>query len=189
MTDEAENLGTRYRIDAGRGSFTVQAFAEGMLSFMGHNPTFAVRRYGGEIQFANGDTQVESMLIVAQSESLALLDNVSDKDRAEIGETMRETILETDKFSEIYFVSKDVSIKEISNGTYSVIANGVISLHGETHPKTIEAVAEINNGNVKATGEFLLKQSDFNIEQVKALGGNLKVKDEVKISFEIAANV
>ena len=66
MTNEAENLGTRYRIDAGRGSFTVQAFAEGMLSFMGHNPTFAVRKYGGEIQFSSGDTQVESMLVVAQ---------------------------------------------------------------------------------------------------------------------------
>ena len=79
MTDEAENSETRYRIDAERGSFTVQAFAEGMLSFMGHNPTFAVRRYGGEIQFTDDDKKVESMLVVAEAESLSLRDNVSRK--------------------------------------------------------------------------------------------------------------
>ncbi len=189
MTDEVENLGTRYRIDAERGSFIVQAFAEGMLSFMGHNPTFAVRRYGGEIQFASGDTEVESMLIVADAESLSLRDNMSEKDRAEIGDTMREKVLETDRFPEIFFVSKDISIKENGNGKFSVSANGVISLHGETIPKTIQAVAEISDGNIKANGECSLKQSDFNIEQVKALGGTLKVKDEVKISFEIMANI
>ncbi len=50
MTNESENLGTRYRIDASRSEFTVQAFAEEMLSFMGHNPTFVVRRYGGEVR-------------------------------------------------------------------------------------------------------------------------------------------
>jgi len=49
MTNNPENLGIRYRIDASRSSFTAQAFAEGMLSFMGHNPTFAVGRYGVDI--------------------------------------------------------------------------------------------------------------------------------------------
>ncbi|MGI9054567.1 MAG: YceI family protein [Pyrinomonadaceae bacterium] len=189
MTNEAENSETRYRIDAERGSFNVQAYAEGVLSFMGHNPTFSVRRYGGEIQFAAGDRAVESMLVVAEADSLSLRDNVSQKDRAEIENTMRGQVLETDKFSEIYFVSKDVSVTEKSNGKFSVTASGVISLHGETIPKTIEAEAEINNGNIRASGKFSLRQSDFNIEQVKALGGTLKVKDEVKISFEIAAQI
>lgn len=189
MTDEAKNLGNRYRIDAERGNFTVQAFAEGMLSFMGHNPTFAVRRYGGEIQFAEGDEKVEQMLVIAHTESLFLRDNVSEKDRDEIENTMRSDVLETEKFSEIYFISKDVSISEKPNGKYAVTANGMISLHGETLPKTIEAEAEINNENIRANGEFSLRQSNFNIEQVKALGGTLKVKDEVKITFDIAATI
>ncbi len=189
MTDEAENSEPRYRIDAERGSFTVQVFAEGMLSFMGHNPTFAVRRYGGEIQFAEDDNAVESMMIVAEAESLSLRDNVSEKDRTEIENTMREDVLETYKFSEIYFVSKDISLTEKRDGKFAVTANGVLSLHGETLPKTIEAEAEISGENIRANGEFSLRQSDFNIEQVKALGGTLKVKDEVKISFDITATI
>jgi polyisoprenoid-binding protein YceI len=156
---------------------------------MGHNPVFAVRRYGGEIQFADDDRTVESMLIVAEADSLSLRDNVSQKDRAEIEKTMREGVLETGKFSEIYFISKNIMLSEKSNGKIAVTANGMLSLHGETLPKTIEAEAEISNGNIRASGEFSLRQSDFNIEQVKALGGTLKVKDEVKISFDITAVV
>lgn len=189
MTGEAVNSGTGYRIDAGRGSFTVQAFATGLLSFVGHNPTFAVGRYGGEIQFASGTTEVDSMLLVIQPETLSLLDKLSQKDAAEIENTMRKNVLETAQFPEIVFVSKDVSLQQISGGRFAVTATGFLSLHGETRERTIKAEAVINDGNIRAQGELTLKQSDFNIEQVKALGGTLKVKDEVKISFDIAAQV
>nr|MBA3785190.1 hypothetical protein [Acidobacteriota bacterium] len=77
MTNNPENLGIRYRIDASRSSFTAQAFAEGMLSFMGHNPTFAVGRYGGEIQLDSDNREVDSMLLIAQADKLSLLDKVS----------------------------------------------------------------------------------------------------------------
>lgn len=186
---ETENLGTRYKIDARQSGFIVQAFAEGLLSFVGHNPTFAVQRYGGEIQFAKGNTEVESMLVVIQTESIELLDEMSDKDSKEIETMMHGEVLETKRFPEITFVSKDVSLKEISNGRFTVTANGNLSLHGESRPQTIKAEAEINGDKIRAEGEFALDQSDFNIKQTKALGGTLKVKDEVKISFDISAQV
>ena len=40
---------TRYRIDPGQSRFTVQAFSAGVLSFLGHSPTFAVRNFAGEL--------------------------------------------------------------------------------------------------------------------------------------------
>jgi len=123
------------------------------------------------------------MLLVIQSERLSLLDNVSQKDAAEIENTMREKVLETARFPEIFFVQQRIiSLRQIYRRTIAVRATGFLSLHGETRERTIEAEAVINNGNIRAQGEFLLRQSDFNIEQVKALGGTLKVKDEVEIS-------
>ncbi len=189
MKNDAENSGARYRIDAGRGSFKVQAFAEGMLSFMGHNPTFAVRRYGGEIQFAADNQVVDSMLLVIQAETLSLRDKMSAKDAAEIERAMREDVLETTRFPEIVFVSKDISMRRISGERFQVAATGFLSLHGETREQTIEAEAVTGGENIRAQGEFLLHQSDFNIKQVKALGGTLKVKDAVEISFDITASV
>jgi polyisoprenoid-binding protein YceI len=184
---DTENLGTRYRVDARQSSFTVQTFATGLLSFVGHNPTFAVQRYGGEFQFAKGDTEVESMLVMIQAETISLLDEMSEKDTREIENTMHGEVLETKRFPEIAFVSKDVSLRQISNGRFAVTANGNLSLHGESRPQTIKAEAEINGNKIRAEGEFLLDQSDFNIKQTKALGGTLKVKNEVKISFDITA--
>lgn len=186
---ETENHGTRYKIDARQSGFIVQAFASGLLSFVGHNPTFAVGRYGGEIQFAKGDTEIESMLVMIQAESIELLDEMSEKDTAEIENTMHGEVLETKRFPEIAFVSKNISLRQISDGRFAVTANGSLSLHGETHPQTIEAEAEIRDKSIRAEGEFTLDQSDFNIKQTKALGGTLKVKDEVKVSFDISTEV
>ena len=41
---------TRYRLDPGQSRFTVQAFATGMLSFLAHSPTFAVRAFRGDVE-------------------------------------------------------------------------------------------------------------------------------------------
>lgn len=190
MTEkETENLGERFVIDAKRGNFTVQAFAEGLFSFVGHNPTFVVRRYGGEIQLAENNSDIASMLVVVQSNSLALLDKVNKTDRAEIENSMNEKVLETSKFPEIFFVSKNVSLDSATDGKLTSTAKGVLSLHGEKKAQTIEADTEITSGTIRAFGEFSLKQSDFNIEQFRAMGGTLKVKDEVKISFDITARM
>lgn len=189
MNDEAVSSGLRYRIDASQSSFTVQVFATGMLSFMGHNPTFAVRKYGGEIQLDSENSAVDSMLLVIQANSLSLLDKVSAKDAAEIEDTMREEVLEIDNYSEIVFVGKDISMRQISGTKYAVEINGVLSLHGEKRNQTIEAEADIVGKTIRARGEFNLSQSDFNIKQVTALGGTLKVKDDVEISFDIAAEI
>ncbi len=187
MTEEAKNSGMIYKIDAGRGSFTAQAFAEGMLSFMGHNPTFAVRRYGGEIQLTADNSAVDSMLLVIQAETLSLIDKVSDKDAAEIENTMREEVLEISNYPEITLVGNDVSMRQIADTKYAVEIGGVLSLHGQNRKQTIKAEADIVGKTIRAQGDFNLKTSDFNIKKVKALGGTLKVKDEVKISFDITA--
>ena len=189
MANEAEKLGNRYRIDARHSEFTVQAFSEGMLSLMGHNPTFAVRRYGGEVQFASGNQSVDSMLLVIETETLTLLDRVKEKDAAEIENAMLDDVLETRHFPEIVFVSKDVRMRQIAQAKYLAEIVGELSLHGITLRNLIEVEAEISNGDLRARGEFWLRPSDYNIKQYKALGGSLKVKDAVKISFDIAAQV
>ena len=40
---------------------------------------------------------------------------------------------------------------------------------------------------LRAYGEFLLRQSDFNIKLVSVAGGVVKIKDELKVSFDIVA--
>jgi polyisoprenoid-binding protein YceI len=188
VNEETQISGARFVIDGAQSRLSVAAFAGGLLSFAGHNPTFAVRKFGGEILFTSGGA-ADSLLVVVESGSLQLLDEKSESDRREIENTMRRDVLETGKFAEIFFVSKNVAISTGSNGNFAVTAGGVLSLHGEKHPQTITAEATISNEIIRAHGGFSLKQSDYKIERVRALGGTLTVKDDVRIEFEIEAKV
>jgi hypothetical protein len=41
---------------------------------------------------------------------------------------------------------------------------------------------------MRASGEFSLCQTDYGIELVSVAGGALKVKDDVKVSFDVVAS-
>jgi hypothetical protein len=45
----------------------------------------------------------------------------------------------------------------------------------------------INGDTLRASGEFSVRQSDHEIAPVKVTGGALKLKDEVKCTFDIKA--
>ena len=56
------------------------------------------------------------------------------------------------------------------------------------NPRSDDSVASrCNRDMLRSLGEFSLRQSDYNIKLVSAIGGWLKVKDEVKFSFDIVA--
>jgi hypothetical protein len=40
---------------------------------------------------------------------------------------------------------------------------------------------------LRASGEFTMRQSDYGIKPISVAGGALKVKDELKFSFEMVA--
>jgi hypothetical protein len=40
---------------------------------------------------------------------------------------------------------------------------------------------------LRASGDFILRQADYQIKLVSVAGGALKLKDELKFSFEIVA--
>ena len=50
-------------------------------------------------------------------------------------------------------------------------------------------IAQMTPGedSLRAFGEFTLRRTDFNIKLVSVAGGALKVKDELKFSFDIVA--
>ena len=68
-----------------------------------------------------------------------------------------------------------------------VMLHGKLTLHGVTRPQKVPARIAVTGDMLRAFGEFSLRQSDYNIKPVSAVGGGLKVKDEVKFTFDIVA--
>jgi len=177
----------RYVIDARISRFTVRAFASGMLSAFGHSPTIAIRDFAGEADFSPDKLESASLHVVAKAASLSVTDDVSDKDRREIEREMQEGVLESAKYPEIVYDCSRVSADHPGNGQYSIKLQGNLTLHGVTQSQTIPARVAVTGDMLRAFGEFSLRQSDYNIKAVSAIGGGLKVKDEVKFSFDIVA--
>jgi polyisoprenoid-binding protein YceI len=176
-----------YAIDMDMSKFTVRAFASGMLSAFGHSPTLAIREFGGEARFAEGTFEEAFLRINIKAGSLTVVDKISDKDRREIENTMNQRVLETHKYPEIVFESSNVSASKAGDGQYWVNLVGKLSLHGVTRDQPLAAQVALIGNSLRAHGEFSLLQTTYSIDVVSLAGGTLKLKDELKCSFDILA--
>jgi polyisoprenoid-binding protein YceI len=178
----------RYRIDASRSRFIVEGVAEGMLSMFGHNPVIAVCGFGGDVRCVPDTLESASLLMLVQADSLAVVNKVSDKDRREMERGMREDVLEIARYPEVVFMSTKVAAQRTGEGRYQTRIDGNLSLHGVTRGQQINAQVTVNDSTLRAQGEFPLRQTDYNIRPVSAVGGTLKMRDELILSFDIVAS-
>jgi len=183
----APTIGDPYVINAMVSRFTVKAFAGGLLSAFGHNPTIAIRDMQGEVHFSPVAVEQSSLHFVVRADSLSVTDNVSDKDRREMETEMRDNVLEINKYPEIVYDAPSVTVKNTTDGQSDVVLLGKLTLHGVTRSQQVPARIAVTGDMLRAFGEFSLRQSDYNIKPVSAVGGGLKVKDEVKFFFDIVA--
>lgn len=188
LEERNETMTVHYKIDANQSWFRVRAFAGGVLSAFGHNPTLAIRDFTGEIQFTPDTLVPASLYITINADSLKVADDISEKDRRDMESQMRNEVLEVSAYPNIVFKSTDISVNKIGENWYRTIIKGDLSLHGVTRNEQIDAQVRLLGGTLRASGGFTLCQSDYRIRQVTAVGGAIKLKDELKFSFDIVAH-
>jgi len=176
-----------YEIDPTVSRFIVRAFAGGMLSALGHNPTIAIREYSGQAMFSPESIENASLHLRIKASSLSVTDDISDKDRREMERTMNQEVLETDKYPEITFDSSKVSASRAGDGQYFMNLTGELSLHGVKHSQPVSLQLALAGDTLRAHGEFTVRQTAYGIKLVSVAGGTLKLKDDLKCSFDIVA--
>jgi polyisoprenoid-binding protein YceI len=161
-------------IDTDRSSIAIHVYKAGLLSAFGHEHEINAKIERGTI-----DEAQRTIEFVVDARTLRVMDrDVSDKDRAEIQSTMLGSkVLDSEKFREIRFRSTRIE----SNGNGKLTVHGDLSLHGETHPVTVDV--ESTNGHYR--GSATLRQKSFGITPITVAGGSIKVKDEIRVDFEI----
>lgn len=186
--DNDQSAVAGYQIEVAQSRFTVQAFATGLLAGFGHNPTIAIRDFTGEIRFVPGTLADASLRLVVNASSLAVIDDIKEKDRREIESTMHREVLETHLYPQIVFQSTNITPTRIVEGRYKARIIGDLTLHGVTNPGLwLQAQININADGIRAQGDFTLKQSDFKMKPVTVAAGALKLKDELKFTFDFVA--
>jgi polyisoprenoid-binding protein YceI len=177
-----------YVIDQAQSTFTARAFATGILSSFGHNPTISIPDFTGEIHLSPDAIEQSSMRLVIRSASLNVADDIREKDRAEINRGMQQEVLESETYPEIVYKCSGFSGSKIGEGQYWGSLKGELSLHGVTRSQPVAIRISVNGDALKATGDFTVRQSDYEIRPVSAVGGTIKLKDELKFSFDISAH-
>jgi polyisoprenoid-binding protein YceI len=163
-------------LDTVRSSITIRVYKTGLLSAFGHEHEIQANIERGTL-----DEGKQTVEFSVDARSLRVGDrDISDKDRAQIQATMLgPTVLDSEKFPEIRFHSNTVEPK--GPGQWTV--RGELMLHGQSH--SVRVSVSGSHGHYR--GSAMLRQRDFGITPVTIAGGSIKVKDEVRLDFEIVA--
>jgi polyisoprenoid-binding protein YceI len=185
--EPTETAADVYVIDGRSSRFTVRASATGLLAAMGHDPTIAIRGFSGEVRFNPDKLEAGSFRLAVKASSLSVENDISDKDRREIERLMSQEVLETANFPEILYEASGISVTKMTEMLYSATLNGNLTLHGVQRSQPIAARVALLGSMLRASGDFSLNQTDYNIKLVSVAGGALKLKDALKFSFELVA--
>jgi polyisoprenoid-binding protein YceI len=176
-----------YIVDAKTSRFAVQAFATGLLSAVAHNPTMGIRSFSGDVSFNPEALRGSELRLSIKASSLSVQDDVTDKDRREIERLMNEQVLEIAKYPEIVYESPVILITKLGDSLCSAVLDGNLTLHGVTCRQPLTARVAVFGTMLRVSGDFTLKQTEYHIKPISVAGGAIKLKDELKLSFEMIA--
>lgn len=162
-------------IDLERSKLTVLVYKSGLFSAFADDHVISAPLASGTIS----EDAPLAVQIAVRAGSLKVLDpNLADSKRAEVQTRMLSAeVLDTEKYADITFASSAVS----PAGSDKWTVTGQLTIHGQTKSVTFPVTRQ--NGTYRGT--VPLKQRDFGIQPISIAGGTVKVKDELKVQFEI----
>jgi polyisoprenoid-binding protein YceI len=169
-----------FTAEPSRSRAMIEVGKSGAFSFAGHTHEVEAPLSSGVVHFdpdmpSRSDVRLEfnaaAMRVTGKGESA--------DDAMKVQETMlSEQVLDVKKYPTITFESTSVS------ATNDVA--GKLTIHGVTRPIAARVTLKVEGPALTATGRFAIKQTDFGMKPV-SVGGVVKVKDELNITFTIAA--
>ena len=162
-------------IDVRRSVLRIRVFKSGLFSAFAHNHEIEAPIAQGRVELSESP----SVTLLVDARKLRVLDpGLSADKRVEVQKTMDgPQVLDSSRFPEISF--RSTAIEKMGADHWTVRGN--LTLHGQTRPVAVQVA--LRDGDYR--GSATLKQRDFGIAPVSIAGGTVKVKDEVKIEFDI----
>jgi YceI-like domain len=163
-------------IDVERSTLTVHVYKAGLFSAFADNHVIRAPIAGGRI---NEEGMLAVELTVKTAKMTVLDPGMSPDKRAEVQTRMHgPEVLDSARYPEIRFASTRVA----PDGENQWRVTGELTLHGVSRPLTLDVVRR--DGRFRGT--VSIRQRDFGIQPISIVGGTVKVKDELRIEFDVA---
>lgn len=178
-----------YMVDVKQSKMGIHVYREGFLKAFGHDHQISATEFSGKVQLVEADVSESSVRFAVEANSLVVVDpGESEKDRKEVQETMLgEKVLDAERFPQIRFVSSKVRSTSQKGDLTELQVEGTLSLHGVEKPVTLPIRVRVRSRQLTADGEIALLQTDYGISPIKVGGGTVRVRDKLKISFQVVA--
>ena len=162
-------------IDVSKSSLKIRVFKSGAFSAFAHDHEIQAPIDEGKID----SSASPNVQLRVDSRKMRVLDSeISVDKRAEIQQTMEGTaVLDVEHFPEISY--RSTAIAKTGDAHWEVRGN--LNLHGQS--QLVVVLVSLDGGHYRGSTSF--KQSNFGISPISIAGGTVKVKDEVKIEFDI----
>jgi polyisoprenoid-binding protein YceI len=164
-------------LDTGHSKLRVYVSKAGLFSALADNHEVEVPISEGFV-----DEGARTVKFLIESRRMTVLDpQLSPEKRQQVQERMLgPEVLDVARFPEIRFES--TSVEEA--GPDRLLVRGQLALHGLRRPVIVSVQTE--KGHYVGTSTF--KQREFGITPVSIAGGTVKVRDELKIEFDISTS-
>jgi polyisoprenoid-binding protein YceI len=188
--------GTWLAIDTEASSIGIFVYRDGLLARFGHSHVIESRAVSGEVWLAEPADQsrfelripVATLIVDDPAARKAAGADFSSVPSAKDREGTRTNMLGSALLDAAR--SPVISVRSLSiqgaGPRYEVTAEVTIRGHAAVVQFPAEVIRTANG--LRATGKFRVRQSDLGLKPFRALGGALKVRDEIRIGVEIVAS-
>jgi polyisoprenoid-binding protein YceI len=176
-----------FAVDPEQSHALIAVGKSGAFSFAGHTHEVEAPLTSGLVHLdiddpSRSDVRLEfnaaAMRVTGKGESASDVPKVT-------ATMLSDAVLDVNRYPAITFESTSVTGKG-SAAAFDLSVAGKLSIHGKTQTVTAPVSVKVAGNQLTASGRFLIKQTDFGITPV-SVGGVVKVKDELNITFTIAA--
>jgi len=168
----------------------ISVYKEGLLKAFGHDHLISADMLSGRVLFNAEMLEDSSVDLTVEEASLRVIEpGVSESDRQQIQSTMAgKAVLDEQSFPAIRFTSTRVMREKKTSDGWDLTLEGSLTLHGV--PKSISLPLHLSeeDGELRAYGEVSILQTDFGISPIKVGGGAVKVKNRIRIRFDVVAD-
>lgn len=180
---------TAYRFSAPKSTLEIEASKAGLFSAFGHDHVVQAKDFSGVVQFDPNKIENASVSLHVVSQSLTVVDpGASPADKQQVQTTMQsDAVLDAARYPYISFDSTRVGKIEHQGDGWRVTIDGTLELHGVEKPVSFPVTVSLHGDDLVAEGDAIILQSDYGIKPFKAAGGAVKVKDRLRIHFDIRA--
>ena len=158
--------------DTDHSKMTVYVDKEGLFSFAADNHEVNVPIASGSF-----DPQTLTAQVTIDARRMIVLDPPSRQDKVQANMDGPQ-VLDIEHYPTITFRSTHINMVDTTHWSVT----GDLTLHGQTHPVDVSV---IRNGANNFDGSATIKQTDFGITPITLVGGTVRVKDDVKVEFNV----